>query len=77
VARRLLAEAEAAAASAGLRGVAVDTGLANAPARALYEGYGFQERDVRRAPDPDTARAVGGSGFVAYFKPHDGAPSPR
>jgi ribosomal protein S18 acetylase RimI-like enzyme len=68
VARRLLAEAEATAARAGLRGVAVDTGLANAPARALYKAYGFSERDVRRAPDADTARAVGGPGFVAYFK---------
>jgi ribosomal protein S18 acetylase RimI-like enzyme len=68
VARRLLEEAEAAAARAGLRGVAVDTGLANAPARALYAACGFQERDVRRAPDDGTARAVGGSGFVAYFK---------
>jgi ribosomal protein S18 acetylase RimI-like enzyme len=77
VAGRLLAEAEATADRAGLRGVAVDTGLANAPARALYEGYGFREREVRRAPDDGTARAVGGLGFVAYFKPRGGGPSPR
>jgi ribosomal protein S18 acetylase RimI-like enzyme len=68
VARRLLAEAETAAAQAGLRGVALDTGLGNEPARALYEACGFHERDVRRAPDETTARAVGGPGFVAYFK---------
>ena len=69
VARRLLADAEAQAARAGLRGVALDTGLANAPARALYRGYGFTERDERRAADERTARAVGGPGFVSYFKP--------
>jgi ribosomal protein S18 acetylase RimI-like enzyme len=69
VARRLLAEAEAEAVRAGLRGVALDTGLTNAPARALYAAYGFAERDVRRAADDRTARAVGGPGFVSYFKP--------
>ena len=69
VARRLLAEAEAQAARAGLRGVALDTGLANAPARALYAAYGFAERDVRHAADDRVARAVGGPGFVSYFKP--------
>jgi ribosomal protein S18 acetylase RimI-like enzyme len=69
VARRLLAEAEAQAARIGLRGVALDTGLANAPARALYAAYGFAERDVRHAADDRVARAVGGPGFVSYFKP--------
>ena len=69
VARRLLDEAEAQAARAGLRGVALDTGLANAPARALYSAYGFAERDVRQAADDRVARAVGGPGFVSYFKP--------
>jgi ribosomal protein S18 acetylase RimI-like enzyme len=69
VARRLLAEAEAQAAGAGLRGVALDTGLGNAPARALYSAYGFREQEVRRAADDRTARAVGGPGFVSYFKP--------
>src|SRR3954468_6347645 len=68
VARRLLAEAEREAARAGLGGVALDTGLANAPARALYSAYGFAERDVRRAADDKIARAVGGPGFVSYFK---------
>jgi ribosomal protein S18 acetylase RimI-like enzyme len=68
VAQRLLAEAEAAAARAGLGGVALDTGIANAPARALYERCGYEAREVRRAPDDRTARAVGGAGFVAYFK---------
>lgn len=72
VARRLLEEAEAAAAGAGLHGVALDTGLANAPARALYEACGFREREVRRAGDDGTARAIGGPGFVAYFKPANG-----
>jgi ribosomal protein S18 acetylase RimI-like enzyme len=69
IARRLLAEAEAQAARAGLRGVALDTGLTNAPARALYAAYGFAEHDVRRAADDRVARAVGGPGFVSYFKP--------
>jgi ribosomal protein S18 acetylase RimI-like enzyme len=69
VARRLLAEAERESARAGLRGVALDTGLANEPARALYAAYGFDERDVRRAADDKIARAVGGPGFVSYFKP--------
>jgi GNAT superfamily N-acetyltransferase len=69
VARRLLAEAETAAARAGLRGVALDTGLGNAPARALYEACGYSELDVRRAPTDGIARAIGGPGFVAYFKP--------
>ena len=68
VARRLLVDAEREAARAGLRGVALDTGLANEPARALYAAYGFAERDVRRAADDKTARAVGGPGFVSYFK---------
>ena len=52
----------------GASGVALDTGLANQPARALYEGYGFERREVRHAPDERTARAIGGPGFVGYFK---------
>jgi ribosomal protein S18 acetylase RimI-like enzyme len=68
VARRLLDEAAAEAARAGLRSVALDTGLQNAPARALYEAYGFGQREIRRAPNDRTARALGGPGFVAYFK---------
>ncbi len=69
IARRLLADAEAQAAHAGLRGVALDTGLGNAPARSLYRAYGFAEHDERRAADDRVARAVGGPGFVSYFKP--------
>lgn len=68
VARALLAEAERLAAGSGARGVALDTGLANASARALYEGYGFVARDERRAPNEGVARTVGGPGFVSYFK---------
>jgi ribosomal protein S18 acetylase RimI-like enzyme len=68
VARRLLAEAEEIAETAGLRGVALDTGVANDSARALYEACGYHEREVRHAPDPAIASAVGGPGFVAYFK---------
>ncbi len=68
IARRLLEDAEREASRAGLRGIALDTGLANRPARALYSAYGFREREVRHAPDERTARAIGGPGFVGYFK---------
>ncbi len=68
VARRLLAEADHLAARAGLAGVALDTGIENRAARALYEHTGFTGRGLRPAPDERTARAVGGSGFVGYFK---------
>jgi ribosomal protein S18 acetylase RimI-like enzyme len=68
IARALLADAEARARRAGLAGIALDTGLHNEAARALYVAYGFSERDVRRAPDARTARAIGGPGFVGYFK---------
>ena len=56
-------------ARAGLAGVALDTGIENRAARALYERYGFVQRGLRPAPDERTARAVGGSGFVGYLKP--------
>jgi ribosomal protein S18 acetylase RimI-like enzyme len=69
IARALLAEAADAAAAAGLSGVALDTGLANDPARALYESSGFRARQIRRAPDERIARAIGGPGFVSYFRP--------
>lgn len=69
VARMLLAEASRRAAAAGLDGVALDTGLENAPARALYEAAGFQLEEIREAPDAHNARAVGGIGFAAYFRP--------
>lgn len=69
VARALLARAEDAAATAGLAGVSLDTGLHNEPARALYEGAGYHQGEVRRAPNPAVAAAIGGPGFVGYFKP--------
>ena len=68
VARSLLAEAEAAATAEGLAGVALDTGLHNAPARALYEAAGYRRQEIRRAPSPAVAEAVGGPGFVSYLK---------
>jgi ribosomal protein S18 acetylase RimI-like enzyme len=68
VARRLLAEAEAMAREAGLSAVALDTGIENRAARALYEGSGFDARRLRSAADPRIARAVGGAGFVGYVK---------
>ena len=68
VARALLDHAEERALSSDLHGVSLDTGLQNAPARALYEAAGFAEREVRRAPTDAIARAVGGPGFVGYLK---------
>jgi ribosomal protein S18 acetylase RimI-like enzyme len=69
VATALLARAEEAAAVAGLSGVALDTGLHNDAARALYEATGYRTREVRRAPSDAVAAAVGGPGFIGYFKP--------
>jgi ribosomal protein S18 acetylase RimI-like enzyme len=69
IARTLLAEADRLAAAAGLDGVALDTGIENRAARALYERSGFTPSSLRPAPDERTARAVGGSGFVGYLKP--------
>ena len=68
VATALLADAERMAAAAGLDGVALDTGLENRGARALYERTGFTPTTLRPAPDERTARALGGSGFVGYVK---------
>jgi ribosomal protein S18 acetylase RimI-like enzyme len=68
VARRLLDLAHEQARAAGLHRIALDTGLQNLGARALYEGYGFAEREIRRAPDARTASALGGPGFVGYLK---------
>lgn len=68
IAQRLLDHAQHEAGRAGLHRIALDTGLQNAAARALYQRYGFGEREVRRAPDDRTARALGGPGFVAYVK---------
>jgi ribosomal protein S18 acetylase RimI-like enzyme len=68
IAGALLQHAETAAAEAGLAGVALDTGLHNAPARALYEATGYRQREIRRAPSASTATAIGGPGFVSYLK---------
>jgi ribosomal protein S18 acetylase RimI-like enzyme len=68
IASALLDEAAADARRQGLSGLALDTGLHNDGARALYQACGFREREVRRAPTPRAARAVGGPGFVAYFR---------
>jgi ribosomal protein S18 acetylase RimI-like enzyme len=68
IARRLLDEAHTLARQAGLPHLALDTGLQNTGARRLYEAYGFGEREIRRAPDDRTARALGGPGFVGYLK---------
>jgi ribosomal protein S18 acetylase RimI-like enzyme len=77
VARALLARAEAAAAGAGLAGVALDTGLHNEPARALYEDAGYERREIRRAPSEAIADAIGGPGFVGYLKTVASAPATR
>ena len=68
VARALLERAEAAAAAHALDGVALDTGLHNEPARALYAASGYAEREIRRAASPAVADAIGGPGFVSYLK---------
>jgi ribosomal protein S18 acetylase RimI-like enzyme len=68
IARRLLDEAHEQARRAGLDRLALDTGLQNTDARRLYESYGFGEREIRRAPNSRTARALGGPGFVGYLK---------
>jgi ribosomal protein S18 acetylase RimI-like enzyme len=69
VATAMLARAEEVAAAGGLSGVALDTGLHNTSARALYERVGYRQREIRRAPNPSVAAAIGGPGFVGYFKP--------
>ena len=69
VARALLADAEAMARARGASGVSLDTGLENAAARSLYEASGFEQRDIRRAHDERAERAIGGAGFIGFFKP--------
>jgi ribosomal protein S18 acetylase RimI-like enzyme len=68
IARLLLDDAARDAAAHGMSGLALDTGLHNEGARALYRACGFREREVRRAPTPRAERAIGGPGFVAYFR---------
>jgi ribosomal protein S18 acetylase RimI-like enzyme len=69
VARALLADAEEIARAQGATGVSLDTGLENAPARRLYETSGYEQRDIRRARDERAVEAIGGAGFVGFFKP--------
>jgi ribosomal protein S18 acetylase RimI-like enzyme len=68
VAAALLEDAAARARGAGLAGIALDTGLDNTSAQALYERTGFQSREVRRVASAAMERAVGGRGFVAYYR---------
>jgi ribosomal protein S18 acetylase RimI-like enzyme len=68
IASRLLDDAAREARQEGLSGLALDTGLHNDGARALYQAYGFIEREVRRAPSARAAEAIGGPGFVGYFR---------
>jgi ribosomal protein S18 acetylase RimI-like enzyme len=68
IAQRLLGTAERVADRSGCRRIALDTGLQNRPARALYDAYGFREREIRRAPSDRIARFLGGPGFVGYLK---------
>jgi ribosomal protein S18 acetylase RimI-like enzyme len=68
VAAALLEDAAQRARRAGLAGIALDTGLDNAPAQALYERTGFRSREVRQVASPRMERAVGGRGFVAYYR---------
>ena len=68
VATALLAAAEHAAKAGGFEGLALDTGLHNDAARSLYEALGFRQHEVRRAPSPRVAAAIGGPGFVGYVK---------
>jgi ribosomal protein S18 acetylase RimI-like enzyme len=65
----LLAAAEEQASREGLSGVSLDTGLANDAAQSLYEANGFIARGERRAPDERIAAAIGGPGFISYYKP--------
>jgi len=73
VATALLGEADRMAARAGLPAVALDTGIENRAARALYERSGFTGRGLRPAPSERIARAVGGPGFVGYVRERPGA----
>jgi ribosomal protein S18 acetylase RimI-like enzyme len=68
IAQLLLQHAERDAAQAGCGRIALDTGLQNAAARALYDAYGFREREIRRASSDRVAKALGGPGFVGYLK---------
>ena len=68
VATALLEAAARRARNEGAEGVALDTGLENEAAQAFYEASGFERRGERRAKDERVARAVGGAGFISYFR---------
>lgn len=68
----LLEDAQRSAERSGLRGVSLDTGLKNEHARALYERAGFTATGERKAASDRVAAAVGGPGFVSYFRPGRG-----
>lgn len=69
VATALLAAADELAAAVGARAVALDTGLENAPAQALYAALGFRRTHEQTAADARIARIVGGRGFVSFERP--------
>lgn len=69
IAVALLEAAERSAAAEGRSTLALDTGVENAAAQALYEGHGFRRRGESRASDAATALALGGTGFISYAKP--------
>ncbi len=68
VARTLLDAAADEARGAGARILALDTGIENEDAQALYLATGFAERARVAVPDARTARALGGEGFVSYAR---------
>lgn len=68
VATEMLEDAERLAQQRGLRGVALDTGLQNTGAQALYEAHGFEATGEKHAPSDRHTRAIGGPGFVSYYK---------
>ena len=69
IAHLLLEVAAEDARRTGARMLALDTGLENEAAQALYARAGFEVRGLTRAPDAETAAALGGSGFISYTKP--------
>lgn len=77
IATALLEEAERQARHAQASLLALDTGLSNDGARALYEARGFTETGERRAPNARIARAVGGPGFVSFEKAVQPMRAPR
>jgi ribosomal protein S18 acetylase RimI-like enzyme len=68
VASALLRDAEATARDLGLRGVSLDTGLENHDGQALYDACGYERRGERRVRDERIAAAIGGPGFISYYK---------